>query len=185
MISKGQQRRSVCVTVPIHASLAALTLWDHLLLYAVLLENGWDDFFGNTQSLLRNTTPNQNKISAECWNFHELGKRSHTQRCWAPFVPQEEAVSIWSREHSVQAEEMSCSALCCAESKRQLGLDVWLKSLFLSCSTSRHKCWWSSWPTLPEGWSTSAARTSSTETSLLATACEHNLRFHFFYSLGS
>ena len=55
---------------------------------------------------------------------------------------------------------------------------------FLSCSTSRHKCWWSSWPTSPEGWSTSAARTSSTETSLLATACEHNLRFHFFFLLS-
>lgn len=65
----------------------------------------------------------------KCWNFHELGTCSNTQRCWAALVPQEEAVSIWSREHSVQAEEMSCSALCCAEGKRQLGLDVWLKSL--------------------------------------------------------
>lgn len=39
-------------------------------------------------------------------------------------------------------------------------------------STSRLRCWWSLWLILPEGWSTSVARTSSIETSQLATACK-------------
>lgn len=72
------------------------------------------------------------------------------------------------------------SALLDKEQKQNLFLSV------LSCSTSHLKCWLSSWPILPEEWNTSATRTSSTETSLPATACKHNLcfcilLFHFLW----
>lgn len=45
-------------------------------------------------------------------------------------------------------------------------------SSLVSCSTSHLRCWWSLWQILPEEWNTSAARASSTETLLLATACK-------------
>lgn len=52
----------------------------------------------------------------------------------------------------------------------------------LSCSTSRLRCWSSSWQTSRGGWSTWAARILSTETSPLATACKHSLFCFFTFS---
>lgn len=49
---------------------------------------------------------------------------------------------------------------------------------FLTCSICRPRCWWSLWQISPGEWNTSAARTSSTETLLLATACKPELCPH-------
>ncbi len=183
MISKVRHRREVFVAVTIHTSLAARTRWDNVLYLRFLLL--MDDMFFGMENSCTHFVPvekhkrNQNKIPAEWWNFHEFGKRSK-KCCWARFFPQG-AESTGIRQIAGPRRCELCCPLLYREQMSAMVL-LWLKP-FLSHSTCRHKCWWSLWLTLPEGWSTSAARTSSTETSLLATACKHKLCFHFLLSV--
>lgn len=72
---------------------------------------------------------------------------------------------------AVHAKTVAYSALYCAKNECQFYCNVFFLAL-MSSSTSHLKCWLSLWLTSPVAWSTSAARTSFTETLLLATACK-------------
>lgn len=152
------------ISAPIHTPLARQELWNHCLLSAVLLTVGWDCSLESETNSHEQHKPNENKIPPECRNIHEVGRRSAMLGCQTLLFPREDAVRAGSAQHRL----MKWGALTPSAAQK----NTYLFFVFFTCSTSHPRCWWSLWQISPGEWNTSAARTSSTETLLPATACK-------------